>query len=82
MPCHFTEKPLRITNFQPQSSHTSPLFKNNNDNNNNNDKACSLEILGWHPAGHSQVLRADEVLFSLGGQSSRDGVSTKIPMAV
>ena len=43
-------------NFQPQSSHTSPLFKNNNsnnnnnnnnnDNNNNNNKACSLEILG------------------------------------
>ena len=36
-------------NFQPQSSHTSPLFKNNNsnnNNNNNNNKACSLEILG------------------------------------
>ena len=37
-------------NFQPQNSHTSPLFKNNNSNNNNdnnnNNKACSLEILG------------------------------------
>ena len=36
-------------NFQPQNSHTSPLFKNNNsnnNNNNNNNKACSLEILG------------------------------------
>ena len=27
----------------------------------------------------SQVLRADEVLFSLNWQSSRDGVSIKIP---
>ena len=37
-------------NFQPQNSHTSPLFTNNNSNhkndNNNNNKACSLEILG------------------------------------
>ena len=73
-------------NFQPQSSHTSPLFKNNNsnnnNNNNNNNKACSLEILGWHPVGYSQVLRADEALFSLGWQSSRDGVSIKIPTVV
>ena len=28
--------------------------------------------------GYSQVLRADEALFSLGWQSSRDGVSIKI----
>ena len=41
-----------------------------------------LEILGWHPAGYSQVLRADEALFSLGWQSSRDGVSIKIQVVV
>ena len=32
--------------------------------------------------GHSHVLREDEVLFSLGWQSSRDGVSLKIPIIV
>ena len=32
--------------------------------------------------GHSHVLRADEVLFSLGWQSSKDGVSIKIPVVV
>ena len=32
--------------------------------------------------GHSHVLRAVEVLFSLGCQSSGDGVSIKIPVAV
>ena len=54
----------------------------NNNNNNNNNHPRGLEILGWHPAGYSQVLRADEALFSLGWQSSRDGVSIKIPVVV
>ena len=41
-----------------------------------------LEISGCHPAGYSQVLRADEPLFSLDWQSSTDGVSIKIPVVV
>ena len=32
--------------------------------------------------GHSHLLRADEVLLSLDWQSSRDGVSIKIPVVV
>ena len=32
--------------------------------------------------GHSHVLRADEVLISLGWQSSRDGASTKTSVVV
>ena len=32
--------------------------------------------------GYSYVLRADEALISLGWQSSRDGVSIKIPVIV
>ena len=32
--------------------------------------------------GHSHVLRADEVLFSLGWQSSKDGTSIKTPVVV
>ena len=32
--------------------------------------------------GHSHILRADEVLFNLGWQSSGDGVSIKTPVFV
>ena len=32
--------------------------------------------------GYSQGLRVDKVLLSLGSQSSKDGVSIKIPVAV
>ena len=41
-----------------------------------------LEIPGGHTVGYSQILRADEALFSLGWQSSRDGVSIKMPVVV
>ena len=41
-----------------------------------------IKIPGLHPAGYSQVLRADEAFFSLGWQSYRDGASIKIPVFV
>ena len=40
------------------------------------------EIPVSHPAGYGQIIRADEALFSLGWQSSRDGASMKIPVVM
>ena len=62
-----------------------PILINMNqidNNNNNNNNPRDLEIPGWHPAEYGQVLRADETLLSIGWQSSRDGVSIKIPVVV
>ena len=40
------------------------------------------EPSGCHPVQYNEVLQADEVLFSLGWQSSRNGVLIEIPVVV
>ena len=51
-------------------------------NNNNNETPWPGNTELTSGGGHNHVLRGDEPLFSLGWQSSIDGVSIKIPVVV
>ena len=70
--------------FIPILINMNQIDNNNNNNNNNNDNSNFPVILKYRddPAWYGQVLRADEALLSIGWQSSRDGVSIKIPVVV